>query len=59
MERTEEEAYLLVALKKDDAAALVARREVIAGVIELDGRDDVGCEPASTFTTTGMVSRRP
>jgi len=36
-------AHLLVPLKQDDPAALVARREVVAGVVELDRRDDVGC----------------
>ncbi len=32
----------LVAFKQDHTAALVARREIVARVIELDGGDDVG-----------------
>lgn len=31
-----------IALEQDDSAALVARREIVAGRIELDGRDDIG-----------------
>jgi hypothetical protein len=35
--------YRFVPLKQDDSSALVARRKVIARLVKLDGRDDVGC----------------
>jgi hypothetical protein len=38
-----EGAHRLVPLEEDDAAALVARCEVVAGGVELDGGYDVGC----------------
>lgn len=42
MKMTPMPTHLLVALKEDDTATLVAGCEVVSGVVKLDGGDDVG-----------------
>lgn len=36
-------AHRIITLKQDHAAALVSGSQVIACMVEFDGRDDVGC----------------